>query len=57
MTASRRRAGWLSGAITAAVIAMGLGGPVIHGQAHLAAVNCPPPRSSSLTSSDGQPSC
>jgi hypothetical protein len=40
-TTTRNRAGWLSGAITAAAIA----------------VNCPPPTSAWLTSSGGQPGC
>jgi hypothetical protein len=68
MITPRKRAGRLSGAITAATITMALGGPLIHWQAHLAAAQaaartataailCPPPAVVAVTSSSGDPGC
>ena len=68
MTTPGTCAGWFSGAIAAAAVAIASGGPVamIYPQAHPAAaqaltatavaVNCPPP-AAPVASQDGQPSC
>jgi hypothetical protein len=68
MTTPGTWAGWFSGAIAAAAIAIASGGPaaIIHPQTHPAAaqamtattvaVNCPPP-AAPVASQDGQPSC
>jgi len=68
MTTPGTWAGWFSGAIAAAAIAIASGGSaaIIHPQTHPAAaqamtattvtVNCPPP-TAPVASQDGQPSC